>query len=76
MTNEVISIVGLAEVNSNWIKISIKESIYNKTDGWFLKRRVSTGNNRVTNSDGPFQSGGTDIMAMDEVSFRSIVIGQ
>ena len=35
MINEGIAIVGLAEVNSNWSKITIKENIYNRMDGLF-----------------------------------------
>ena len=68
MINEVISIVGLSEVNFNWSKINIKENIYNSTEGWFKTSRIRTGHNRVTNSDGTFQSGGTSIITVDEVS--------
>ena len=42
MINEVIAIVVLAEVNSNWSKITIKEDIYDRTDGWFKTRSIST----------------------------------
>ena len=35
MINEGIAIVGLAEVNSKWSKITIKENIYNRMDGLF-----------------------------------------
>ena len=67
MINEGISIIGLAEVNSNRSKIAIRENIYNRTNGWFKTRRISTGYNKVTISGGTFQSGGTAIMAVDEV---------
>ena len=76
MFNEVISLVGLAEVNSNWIKITIKVHIYNRSYGWFKIRSISTGYNWVTTSEGPFQSGGTAIMVVDEVSCRAISICQ
>ena len=41
--NEIISNIGLAEVNSNWIKIPIRENICNRTDGWFKTRSILTG---------------------------------
>ena len=41
-----------------------------------LKRRIITGYNRIAIYDVPFQSGGTVIMAVDEVTCRSIAIGQ
>ena len=67
MINEGISIIGLTEVNINWSKIPIKENIYNRMDGYLKTRRISTGYNRVTTSDGPFKSGVTAIIAVDEV---------
>ena len=67
MINERIAIIGLVEVNSNFSKIPVKDNIYNNTDGWFETRSISTGYNRVTISDVPFQSGGIYIMAVDEV---------
>ena len=76
MINEGISIIGLAEVNSNWSKIPIRENIYNRTEGWFKTRSISTIYNRVAISGGTFQSGGTAIMAVDGVSCRSIGTGQ
>ena len=30
MINEVIEIIGLAEINSDWIKITIKDNKYNR----------------------------------------------
>ena len=45
MINEGISIIVLAEVNSNWIKIPIKENIYNRTDLWFKTKMIRTGYN-------------------------------
>ena len=76
MINEGIAIVGIAEVNSNWIKIPVKDDIYNRADGWFKTRSISRGFNRVTASYGPFQSGVTAIMAVNEVSRRVIETGQ
>ena len=76
MINEVIAVMVLAEVKSNWKKFPIRENIYNRMDGWFKTRRFSTGYNRVTNSDGPFQSGGTATMSVYEVSCRAIAVGQ
>ena len=76
MINKVIAIIGLAQIDSNWSKIPIKENIYNMTDGWFKIRRISTGYNRFTTSDGTFKSGGTYIILMDEVSCREIAISQ
>ena len=76
MINEGISIVGLTEVNSTWSRVPIKENIYNRTGGWFKRRRISTRYIRVTTSDRPFQSGGTYIMAVGEVSCIVISIGQ
>ena len=35
MINEGIEILGLSEVNSNCIRILIKENLYNRTDRWF-----------------------------------------
>ena len=67
MINEGIAMVKLSEVNDNWRKFPIKENIYNRTDGWLEKRSISTGYNQVTTYDGPFQSMGTVIMAVDEV---------
>ena len=43
MINKGIAIIGLAEIDSNWSKIPIKENIYNMTDGWLKTRRISTG---------------------------------
>ena len=40
------------------------------------KRIISSGNNRITTCDRPFQSGGTVIIAVDEVSCRAIAISQ
>ena len=40
------------------------------------KRRISTEYNQGTTSDGPFQSVGTSIMAVDEVSCREVAIWQ
>ena len=39
-------------------------------DGWLKTRKISTGYNQVTTYDGTFQSGGTAIIEVDEVSFR------
>ena len=75
MLNEVISIIGITEVNIHGIEIPIKENIYTRTDVWFKARSISTGYNLVTIYDGPFQSGVTYIMAVDEVSCRVITIG-
>ena len=75
MINKGIEIVEIDEVNSNRSKIPIKEIIYNRTDRWFKTRRISTGYNQVTISDRPFQSGGTAIMAVDEVSCILITTG-
>ena len=74
--NEGILIVGLTEVNSNWSKISTTKNIYNRSDGLLNTRRTKTGYNRVTMYDVPFQSGGTSIMLVDEVSCRAITPGQ
>ena len=76
MINEGIAIIGLAEVNSNWINIPIKGNIYNRTDGWFKTRMISIGYNQVTIIYGSFQSGITAIMAVDGLSCRVIAIGQ
>ena len=37
MINEGILIIALNEVKSNWSRISIRENIYIRTDGWFKK---------------------------------------
>ena len=76
MINEGTATIGIYEVNSNWSKIPTKENSYNRTDGWFRKRSISKGYNRVTNSDGTFQSGGTSIMTVYEISRRAIATGQ
>ena len=75
MINEGIAIIRLEEVNNNLGKIPMKDNISNRTDRWFKTRSISTGYNRVNISDGPFQSGGTDIMVEDEVSCRVIATG-
>ena len=67
--------MGITKVNSNWSKIPIKDHIYNRTDGWFKTRSISTGYDLANNTDGMYQSGGTAIMAMNEVSCRDIEIG-
>ena len=46
------------------------------TEGGVEKRSISTVYNRVTISKGMFQSGGTSIVAVDELSRRSITTGQ
>ena len=68
----------VAEVNSNWSKIPIKDHIYiyNRKDGWFKTRRVITGYNKVTISGGPFKCGDTAIMDTEKVSCRAIETGQ
>ena len=76
MINEGISILCVKEVNRNWSKIPIRENISNRKDGWFKIRIISIGYNKVTISSGTFQSGGTDIMAVDELSCKLIVTGQ
>ena len=43
--NEIIAIIGLAEVNSNWSKIPIKENIYKRTHRWFKTTIIRTGYN-------------------------------
>ena len=65
MINEGIAIIGLAEVNSNWIKNLIRENIYNRVDGCFKTRRIGTGYRKFTISGRPFQSRGTDIVVVD-----------
>ena len=50
--------------------------MYNRTDGWFKTRRITTGYNQATTSGGPFQSGVIAIMEVYEVSRRAIVIDQ
>ena len=72
MINERIAIVGLTEVNSNRSSIPTKENIYDRKDGWFKTRKISTGYNRFATSDGLFQSRGTYMMAMDDISCRTI----
>ena len=52
MIDEGISIIWLTEVNSHWSKIPIKDNIYNRKDGWFKIRSISTGYNKVTISGG------------------------
>ena len=74
--NEGIEIIGLAKVNSNWSKIPIKDNIYNRIDRWFKTRRTRTGYKRVTIYNRTFESGGTYIMAVYEVSCRVIATGQ
>ena len=76
MINEGIAIMGIAEVKSNWSKIPIKDHTYNRTDGWLKKRRIITGYNQVTIYGGPFQSGDTSIMVVDEVLRRVIATGK
>ena len=76
MINKGIEIIGLAEVNSNLSKIPKRKNIYNRTDGWLKTRRISTGYDKVTISGGPFQSAGTAIMEVDELSCRVIGTGQ
>ena len=51
MINEIIAIIGLMEVNSKRRKITMKENIYNRTDGWLKTRSIRTGYNRVTISE-------------------------
>ena len=72
MINEGIAVIGKTEVNMNWININKKGNTYNRTDGWFKIRCISTGYNQVTISGGTFQSGGTAIMAVEKVSYREI----
>ena len=43
MINEGMSIIGVSEVNSNWSKISIRENIYNREDGWFKTKSIISG---------------------------------
>ena len=57
-------------------KIPIKEDIYNSMDVWFKTRSIITGCNLVTISYGTFQSRGTAIMAVDELSCILISTGQ
>ena len=76
MIDEGIAIIGLSEVSSNWIKIPIEENIYNRTGEWLKKIRISTSYNRVSNYDGPFQTAGTAIMVVHEVSGRVVARGQ
>ena len=76
MINEVIKIIGIDKVNSNQSKIPTKENIYNRTDGWLKTKRIRNGYNRVAIYDGPFKSGDTDIMVVDEVSCILILKGQ
>ena len=75
MINEGIAIVRLAEVKINRSKIHIKDNIY-RMGGWFKTRSIRKVYKWVTTSYGAFQSGGTSIMAVDEVSCRAIVIVQ
>ena len=43
--NEEIAIIGIAEINSDWSKIPMKENIYNRKDGWIKTKRIITGYN-------------------------------
>ena len=67
MITEVTAIVGIAEVNSHWSKFPMKDIIYNRTYWWSKTRSISIGYNPVATSDGTVQSGGTAIMAVDEL---------
>ena len=75
MINEGIAIVRLTEVKINRSKIHIKENMY-MMGGWFKTRSIRKVYKWVTTSYGAFQSEGTSIMAVDEVSCRAIVIVQ
>ena len=72
MIKKGISIVGLAEVKRNWSKTPIKENIFNRTNGWFKKRRIGTGYIWFTTFDRTFQSGGTATMVVDKVPCTSM----
>ena len=45
-------------------------------DEWYKTSRISSEYNWTTTSDRPFKSGDTEIMVVDEVSYRAITIGQ
>ena len=38
MINEGLAILRISEVNNNWSKITTKDNIYNREDGWLKKK--------------------------------------
>ena len=70
MHNGEVSILVLAEVNSNKRKLPLEENLYHQTDGWYKTVRINTAQKKQTTGNGPFQSGGTATMYMNEIACR------
>jgi len=65
-----VDIIGFAETNLNWSKLTQENSLWARTSSWFEARTVSVAHNTADRTAPRRQAGGTALVAMNEVSFR------
>ena len=66
-----VDLVGLAEVNRDWRKISYENTIWGATTGWREHRRIQVSQNTTKPcSNRNTLIGGTAMMAFDDLVFR------
>ena len=68
ITHEV-DIAGITELNKNWKKVDTNHNIWAATRSWFQNHCVQTSCNRHFNSSTSKLTGGTALMALNDLSF-------
>ena len=68
--NGEVSILGPAKVNINWIKVPLKQNLYDQTDGSYKTCRINKANTKKTAEDRTFQGESTENIAMNEIVFH------
>jgi hypothetical protein len=68
--------MAIVESNVNWKRVSKKQSIWDKTRGWFKNRRISAAYNSHNQSGKRYQPGGCSIITQGKLALQSTKSGQ
>ena len=67
MELEDVDIMGVAEVNVHWDKVEPKDTIWERTDGWFEHKRLGVSYNKTDANASRSQPGGTITLARNAI---------
>jgi len=65
-----VDVVGLTEVNKDWKRVDIENTVWAATAGWTEARRIQTSHNKALPPQAEFQVGGTLSMCFNELSYQ------